>query len=141
MPLLALQGGRTDSLYGVRVRADLGASQKWLRWSAHPLDDVECRGQAQYPAFAPGSSEVALGFLVSVYLVHNLPQLRMHTFIFSPLQFLCILSPEETSVHVQAQQQTVSGPKSLLILTVTTWVPLAWDAHDYPGALGTKFLA
>ena len=65
----------------------------------------------------------------------------MHTFIFSPLQFLCILSPEETSVQVQAQQQTVSGLKPPLILTVTTWVPLAWDAHDYPGALGTKFLA
>lgn len=35
----------------------------------------------------------------------------------------------------------VSGPKSPLILTVTTWVPLVWDAHHCPGALGTKFLA
>jgi len=123
------------------LRQDKGWEEGWLRWSAHPLDDVECRGQAQYPAFAPGSSEVALGFLVSVYLVHNLPQLRMYTFIFSPLQFLCILSPKETSVHVQAQQQTVSGPKSPRILTVTTWVPLVWDDHNCPGALGTKFLA
>lgn len=69
-------------------------------WSAHPLDDVECRGQAQYPTFAPGSSEAALGFLVSVYLGRHLPQLRMRTSIFSPLQVLGILSPEETSVQV-----------------------------------------
>lgn len=72
----------------------------WRRWSAHPLDDVECRGQAQYPTFAPGSSEAALGFLVSVYLGRHLPQLRMRTSIFSPLQVLGILSPEETSVQV-----------------------------------------
>ena len=57
----------------------------WLKWSAHPLGGVECRGHAQCPAFAPSSSEVAVRFLVFLYLVHNLPQLHMHTVTFSPL--------------------------------------------------------
>ena len=33
----------------------------WLGWSAHPLGGAVCRGHAQYPAFAPGSLEVAVG--------------------------------------------------------------------------------
>ena len=47
----------------------------WLRGSAHPFGGVECRGHAQYPVFAPGSAEVAVGvFLVFLYLVvQNLP--------------------------------------------------------------------
>ena len=55
-------------------------------WSAHPLGGAVCRGHEQYPAFAPDSSEVAVGFLVFSYLVvHNLPQLRMYAVIFSSL--------------------------------------------------------
>ena len=60
-------------------------SEGWLRCFAHTFGGVECRGHAQYPAFALGSSEVAVGFLVFLYLVHNLPQLCMHAVIFSPL--------------------------------------------------------
>ena len=58
----------------------------WLRWSARPLGGVERRGPAQDPAFAPGSSEVAVGFFWPfLYLVvQNLPQLCMHAVIFSP---------------------------------------------------------
>ena len=37
----------------------------WLRWFAHPLGSAVCRGHVQYPAFAPGSSKVALGVLIS----------------------------------------------------------------------------
>ena len=33
----------------------------WLRWFAHPLGGAVCRGHVQYPAFAPGSSKVAVG--------------------------------------------------------------------------------
>ena len=33
-----------------------------LGCSAHPSCGAECRGHAQYPAFAPGSSRVAVGF-------------------------------------------------------------------------------
>ena len=36
-----------------------GQAGGWLRWSAQPLDDAECMGQPQDPAFAPGSSEAA----------------------------------------------------------------------------------
>ena len=60
--------------------------ERWLRWSAPPFGGVESRGHAQYPAFAPASSEVAVGFLVFLYLVvHNLSHLHIYTVIFSPL--------------------------------------------------------
>ena len=44
------------------------------RWFACPFGGVECRGQAQHPTFASGSLEVAVGLLVSLYLVvYKLP--------------------------------------------------------------------
>ena len=71
----------------MRVGAGPGLRlEGWLRWSAHPLGGVVCREPVQYSAFAPDPSEVAVGFLVFLYLVvQNLPQLRMHAVIFSPL--------------------------------------------------------
>ena len=78
-----------------------------------PLGGAERRGHAQCPAFAPSSSEVAVGFLIFLYLVvHNLPQLCMHAAIFSPFQFLCIFLLEEMFVQVQALQQRVPGHRS-----------------------------
>ena len=41
-------------------------SEGWLRWFAHPSGGGVCRGHAECPAFAPGSSEVAAGFLISL---------------------------------------------------------------------------
>ena len=78
---------QAGSSYGVSVGVCPGVGQEGrLRWSAHPLGGVLCRGHAQCPAFAPGSSEVAVGFLVFLYLVvHNLPQLPIYAVIFSPL--------------------------------------------------------
>ena len=88
MPLLALQGGRTDSLYGVRVRADLGASQKWLRWSAHPLGGVVCRVHAQYPAFSPSTPEGAVGFwLFCILWLIICPNCACVQFFFVPYRF------------------------------------------------------
>ena len=92
-------------------------SEEWLKWLAHPFGGVECRRHAQYtafcyrhPVFAPGSSEVVVGFLVFLYLVvYSLPQLCMRTVIFSPLEFLCILTLVEIFVQVQALQQRVLG--------------------------------
>ena len=68
-----------------------------------------CRDLTQYPAFAPGTSEVAAGFWSFLYLVNNLPQLLMQAVVFSPLQFLCSLLLEETFVQVQALQLRVPG--------------------------------
>ena len=62
------------------------------------------------PDFSPGSLKVAVGFLVAWYLVgHNLLQLCMHTVIFSPSSFLCVLLLERV-VQVQTLQQRVPGP-------------------------------
>ena len=46
-----------------------GRPEGRLRWSTRPLGVAECRRPVQLPAFAPGSSEVAVGFLVSLYLL------------------------------------------------------------------------
>ena len=44
-------------------------------------------GYVRIPCFCPGSLEAAAGFLVFLYLVHNLPQLHLHPAIFSPFGF------------------------------------------------------
>lgn len=68
--LLAPQGvGQACSLPGLRVRVCPGL-EAWLRCFAHLLGGFECRAHAQYPAFASGSSKVAIGFLVSLDLYH-----------------------------------------------------------------------
>ena len=46
----------------------------------HPLGDAERRDHEQYPAFAPSSLEVAVGFSVFLYLIHNLTQLHAHSY-------------------------------------------------------------
>ena len=62
---------RAGFLYGVRVGMCPGLRlEGWLRCFAHPYGGGECKGHAQYPAFAPGSSEVAVvlfGPLVSFH--------------------------------------------------------------------------
>ena len=71
---------------------------------------------SQHPVFALGSAEVAVALFGPLCLVvHNLPQLHMHTVSFSPLQFLCILLLEKLFVQVQTLQQRVSGPRSKLV--------------------------
>ena len=87
--------------------------EAWLRYFAHHFGSVVCRGQTQYLAFAPYSSEVAFGILVFLYLVHNLPQLHMHTGEGNgtPLQYCCLANPMDgeawwAAVHGVAKSQT-----------------------------------
>ena len=70
-----------------------------LKWFAHPLGSVVCRGHVQYPvfvqpsAFAPGCSEMAVGlFGLLISFVQNLSQVLMHAVILSPIQFLYFLA-------------------------------------------------
>ena len=112
----SLLGGRGGgdvacSLHGVRVWVCPGVRPEgWLRCFTHPLGSVVCRGHAQYPAFAPGSSKLAVGFFgLFVSFVQNLPQLRRNVVIFSPIQFLCILLLEERCVQVQVLQHYSKG--------------------------------
>ena len=79
----------------MRVGAGPGVRlEGWLRWSAHPLSGAVCKVHGQYPAFAPETSELAVGFLLFLYFVYNLPQLHMYSY-FTPLYFLCVLLLEE----------------------------------------------
>ena len=81
-----------------------------------------------------------LGFW-SLYILSVICPNYACTHLFSvPYRFFVFRHPRRHLSRCKPCNR-VSGPKSPLILTVTTWVPLAWDAHHCPGALGTKFLA
>ena len=84
----------------------------WLRWSAHPLSGIECRGHTQSPAFAPGSSEGSGVFGLSVFCCPSFAQLHMHTVIFS---FVVSVYPllEERCIQVQALRPRVLGPMGM----------------------------
>ena len=74
----------------------MGLAEGLFGWSAHPFGDAVCKVHVQHPAFDPSTSEVAVGFLVYLYIfVHNVPQLCMR--ILSSLKFLC----QEAFVQVQ----------------------------------------
>ena len=83
---------RACSFYGVRVGVRPGVGPDgWLRCFAHPLGGVACRGRAQDLAFAPGSSEMAVGFFVGFFFFG---------FIFV---FLYLLGPEfAPTVHAHS---------------------------------------
>ena len=88
--------------------------ERWLKGSARHFRWCVCRGHAQYPAFAPYSSEVAAGlFVLLIPYCPDSPQLCIHTIRFCPLQFLYILLPEETFVQIQALQHFNRGSQVL----------------------------
>ena len=103
----SLRGGQACSLYGVMVGVFLGGGlEGWCSCLPTPCGTV-CSGHPQYPAFALGSSKVAVGFLVSLYLLTRI------CLNFSCMWFLCILLLEESCVQVQALphlQQRVPSP-------------------------------
>ena len=103
---------RAGSLYGVRVGVCPGVRLAgWLRWSAHPFVVLCAGGMRSALLLLLALQKWQLVFLVFLYLViHNLPQLHMHTVIFSPVWFLCILVLKETFAQVQALQQKVPDP-------------------------------
>ena len=83
----AVEGGRTsDGCPARSPRRRVSWFLKWVRavagprvrpergpgWSAHPLLGVVCRGCEQDPAFAPDTLEVAVGFLVFLYLLSTI---------------------------------------------------------------------
>ena len=64
--------GQAGSSFRVRVGLGPGVGPEgWPRWFAYLLGDIACRGHTQYPAFALGSLEMAVGLLVFLYLVRN----------------------------------------------------------------------
>ena len=88
LPVLAPKSGRACSSHGLRVEVFGGPGvhpEGWLRKFAHPLGAVLGRRHAQSPAFLLVLQKWQLGFLVFLYLIHNLLQLFMHLVIFSHL--------------------------------------------------------
>ena len=66
---------------------------------------------SQHPVFCSWLFRHGIGFFRSLHLlVQSLPEMHMHTDIFSPVQFLCILLLEERCVQGQVLWQRVPGP-------------------------------
>ena len=117
----SLSGQWAYFLPGVTVRMCSGVGPEgWegrLRCFDYPSGGVECRGHAQYSAFAPntqfcfqlfrGSSWVSW-YLYSFW-VQSLPQVATHSFIFSPLLFLCILLLKERCDQIQTSKHCNKG--------------------------------
>ena len=75
--------GGACSQHGLRVEVCPGVGLEGrLRWFAHPLGHGVCRMNAQYPAFAPGSSKVAFGFLVCLYPLSRICPNCTHMHLF-----------------------------------------------------------
>ena len=118
-------GGGVESsllIWGeVGLRPGIGL-EGWLRWCVFLFVVSSAGEHVQYPAFAPypsffppGSSEIAVGCFLSLYLlVQNLSQLHMHT-IISPIKFLCILLLKERCAHVQTLHQGKEGCQVLAL--------------------------
>ena len=106
----------------------------WLWWFAHPSAGVECKEQTLYPALLGTKKSTLfllqafqkwqLGFWVFfVSFVQNLPQLRMHGFVFCFLFFfpfwrtgLYFLTGGQVYAgsSIAALQQRVPGPPTYL---------------------------
>ena len=96
-----------------------GQLEGWLRWSAHPFGGAVCREHAQDPAFTPGSSELAVGFSVFLYLVvHNLPQLHMHAVLFCFVFLIIYLLLAALGLHCCAGACSSCGEQRLLFTVV-----------------------
>ena len=101
------EAGQACSLYGMKVGVGLEGR---LRWFAHPLGGVVCRGHAQYAAFAPGSSKVAVGFFC--LLSRICPNCNTCSYFQSRIISLYFVAPGEVcpGASVAALQQRVPGP-------------------------------
>ena len=102
------------------------------------------RVHVQYPAFAPRSSEVALGGFGSLLsFIQNSSQLHMHTVLFIPIRFLCILWLKERCVQVRLLSlfsHSVVSSSFVTPQTVACQAPLSMDFLGKNSGEGCHFL-
>ena len=77
--------GQAGPLNGVRVEVRIGSSWRGSLGCGHLLGGAGCRDQAQWPAFALGTSEVAVGLWPFCVLLSKICPRRMLAAVFSPL--------------------------------------------------------
>ncbi|CAN0419979.1 unnamed protein product [Rangifer tarandus platyrhynchus] len=89
-----------------------------------------CRVHVQYPASAPASSEEAVGFLVVLCLVHDVPN-----YLCTPGCFQSLMVPSVSccSVQGQALKQTVPGFRPQPVSTSFPYSSTANVLSVYPG--------
>ena len=84
----------------------------WLRCFAHPLGGVVCRGHAQYPAFARGSSKVAVGYF-SWSLLSRICLNCACTWLFlAPYSFFVFCCSRRGVSRCQHGSPAAKGPRS-----------------------------
>ena len=97
-------------------------------WVSGPCWEVQGSqwGREEAPQRGQALQKRPLSFCSLYLFVQNLPQPCMCTFIFSPVQFLCILLLEEKFVQVGALQHCGRGSQVPVCL-----VPFALHPHLY----------
>ena len=107
---------RAGSLHGVRVGAGSGPGlEGGLRWSAHSLGGVECRGHAQYIAFVLRASKVVVGYFCCCCILLFIICPNCPRSYFGPLLFpsLCC-SIRDAETRSQPRPVSSSPPFSQL---------------------------
>ena len=87
--------------------------EEWFRWFAHPFGGGVGRGYAQYPAFAPSSSEVEGGFFILFFglFVSCCPE-------FAPTgQCMWLILLPYSFLYFVAQGDICPGPRSQPVST------------------------
>ena len=134
----SLRLGGVCSLYGVKVRVcPQVESEGWLRRLAHLSGGIVCREHAEYPAFAPGSSKVPVGFSVSVSFARICPN-HVCTWLLLVPNSLFVFCCLRTSVSRCKYCSTAAkGPRFKACLPSIRRSVLAWriPGTGEPGGL------
>ena len=127
--LLAPWESRRASLFLVGVRVGvcpLVRPEGWFRCSAHSWGNAVCRGLVQYPVCAQGSSDVAIGFLVSLYLwVQNLYHLHRTQLFVVPYSFFAFCCSKRVVSKSKYYRTVAKDPRSQ---PVSVW----WEKTQKP---------
>ena len=116
------QWGRAGPLNGVSAGAgaDRWVGPEWIRWSAHPLGGAVCRDHARYPAFAPGTWEVAAGFWPFCILFILCPSRACVQLFLVPYSFFIFHCSRR---YLSRRKHCSNGSQ---VPTCLTWATLPW---------------
>ena len=130
-----------------------GWATGWLGCFARPFGDAAMQGHAQYPALAPGFSEMAVEFSgLFVSFVHNSPHCPCRQLFLVPYSFFVFVDPGDIcpDASVAAPPRRVSGPrlpgspkKLCTLIPKGMWpkvssprLPPAWQGPQTPACPG-----
>ena len=106
--------GWACSLRGVRVGVCPGVGlEGWLRWFAHPLVRVSCRGRGSTLLLLQALQKWQLGFLVSLYVLSRIcPNCACRQLFFVPYSFFVFCCSRRGVSRCKHCSTAAKGPRS-----------------------------